>query len=141
MKLISWNVNGLRACMGKGFSDFFAAEEPDFFCIQESKMQPDQAEVPLPEGYRIIWHSAERKGYSGVAVMTRHEPLAVTRGPGDHLEDHEGRLLTLEYPNFYLVNCYTPNSKPELARIDYRVEWEDAVRTYLKELDVRKRLL
>ena len=138
MKLISWNVNGLRACMGKGFLDFLGTELPDFLCIEESKMQPEQAEVPLPEGYQIIWHSAERKGYSGVAVLTPHEPLSVVRGPGSYMEDHEGRLLTLEYPNFYLVACYTPNSQPELARIDFRMEWEDAVRAWLKDLDAKK---
>ncbi|MDO5602121.1 MAG: exodeoxyribonuclease III [Oscillospiraceae bacterium] len=138
MYIISWNVNGLRACMNKGFLDFFSAMLPDFFCIQETKMQPGQAEVPLPEGYRIYWHSAEKKGYSGVAVITRHTPLSVAVGPGRFLEDHEGRLLTLEYPGFYLVNCYTPNAQMGLARIDYREIWEDAVRAYLCELDAEK---
>lgn len=138
MKVISWNVNGLRACMGKGFLDFLGEQRPDFLAIQESKMQPEQAEIPLPEGYEVYWHSAERKGYSGVAVFTPHPPLSVTRGPGGHMEDHEGRLLTLEYENFYLVCCYTPNSQAELARIEFRVEWEDAVRAYLLELDAKK---
>lgn len=138
MYVISWNVNGLRACMGKGFLDFFSDRLPDFFCLQETKMQPGQAEVPLPPGYEIYWHSAEKKGYSGVAVITRHKPLSAAYGPGRFLEDHEGRLLTLEYENFYLIDCYTPNAQMGLARIDYRELWEDAVRAYLCELDAEK---
>lgn len=138
MYLISWNVNGLRACMQKGFLDFLGEKQPDFFCIQESKMQPEQAEVPLPEGYHMYWNSAEKKGYSGTAVITKHQPLSVTNGMEDYLEDHEGRLITMEYEHFYVVCCYTPNSKEGLARIDYREQWEDALRQYLLELDAKK---
>ena len=116
MKLISWNVNGLRACLGKGFTGFFSQLDADIFCIQETKMQQGQAEVDLP-GYRQYWNSAEKKGYSGTAVFTRIEPLSVTYGLGIEEHDHEGRIITLEYPGFYLVNCYTPNAKRGLERL------------------------
>ena len=134
MKLISWNVNGIRAAMGKGFLDFVQEESPDILCIQETKMQEGQAEVPL-EGYHQYWCSAEKKGYSGTAVFTKKEPISVSRGIGVDVHDHEGRVLTLEYDGFYLVNVYVPNSQNELKRLDYRMEWEDAFRAYLKELE------
>ena len=134
MKLISWNVNGIRAAMGKGFLDFVQEESPDILCIQETKMQEGQAEVPL-EGYHQYWCSAEKKGYSGTAVFTKEEPVSVSRGIGVDVHDHEGRVLTLEYDGFYLVNVYVPNSQNELKRLDYRMEWEDAFRAYLKELE------
>ena len=137
MKLISWNVNGLRACAGKGFFDFFKAEDADIFCLGETKMQPDQADFDFA-GYHQYWNSAEKKGYSGVAVFTKAEPLRVCYGLGIDEHDHEGRVLTLEYPDFYLVNVYTPNSQNELARLDYRMQWEDDFRAYLIELDKKK---
>ena len=137
MKFISWNVNGLRACLGKGFCDSFYFLDADFFCLQETKMQPGQAEIDLP-GYLQFWNWAEKKGYSGTAVFTRHEPLSVTYGMGIDRHDHEGRLITLEYPDFYLVNCYTPNAQDGLARIGYREDWEDCLRDYLMELDTVK---
>lgn len=137
MKLISWNVNGLRACLTKGFTGFFSQLDADVFCVQETKMQQGQAELELP-GYRQYWNSAERKGYSGTAVFARREPLAVTYGLGMEEHDHEGRVITLEYPQFYLVNCYTPNSKRGLERLEYRMQWEDAMRAYLCALDERK---
>ena len=137
MKLISWNVNGLRACLGKGFGDYFAAQDADFFCLQETKMQPGQAEIPA-EGYHQYFYSAEKKGYSGTAILTRHEPLSVAYGMGSELHDHEGRLITLEYESFYLVTCYTPNSQRELTRLQYRLCWEEDFRMYLKKLDERK---
>ena len=137
MKLISWNVNGLRACLGKGFMDYFAQQEADFFCLQETKMQPGQAEIPAP-GYHEYWNSAEKKGYSGTAVFAKEEPLAVTRGIGVEELDHEGRVLTLEYPEFFFVCVYTPNAQNELARIDFRCAWEDAFRAYLTGLAQRK---
>ncbi|HIV86985.1 MAG TPA: exodeoxyribonuclease III [Candidatus Pygmaiobacter gallistercoris] len=137
MKLISWNVNGLRACLNKGFAGFFSQLDADIFSIQETKMQPGQAVVELP-GYLQYWNSAERKGYSGTAVFTRREPLSVTYGLGIEEHDHEGRVITLEYPEFYLVNCYTPNSKQQLERLDYRMVWEDAMRDYLCGLDAKK---
>ena len=137
MKLISWNVNGLRACLGKGFMDYFDGEQADFFCLQETKMQPGQAEVPA-EGYRDYWYSAEKKGYSGTAVFARQEPLSVTYGMGNELHDHEGRLITLEYEQFYLVTVYTPNSQRELTRLMYRMCWEEDFRMYLKKLDAHK---
>lgn len=137
MKLISWNVNGLRACMGKGFLDFVAAEQPDMLCLQETKMQPGQADF-APEGYTEYTYSAEKKGYSGTACWCKTAPLAVTTGIGLEQHDHEGRVLTLEYPGFYLVNCYTPNSQDGLKRLDYRMEWEDDLRDYLMELDQTK---
>ena len=134
MKFISWNVNGFRACLNKGFGDFFANEEADFFSIQESKMQPGQAEFNA-EGYHQYWYSAEKKGYSGTAIFTKHEPISVKYGLGIEEHDHEGRAITLEYENFYLLNVYTPNSQRELTRLDYRMAWEDALRNYMMELD------
>ena len=138
MKLISWNVNGLRACMGKGFLDFVAAEQPDMLCLQETKMQPGQADVPLEGGYREYWNSAEKKGYSGVALFTKTEPQSVTCGLGIEEHDHEGRVITADYGEFYLVTVYTPNSQNELKRLDYRMTWEDAFREYLVKLDAEK---
>ncbi len=137
MKFVSWNVNGLRACLTKGFAESFAALDADIFCIQETKMQPGQAEF-APEGYRQYWYSAEKKGYSGTAVFSRREPLAVTYGIGKEQHSHEGRAITLEFENFYLVNVYTPNAQKELARIDYRLEWEADLLDYLKALDAQK---
>ena len=137
MKLISWNVNGLRACLGKGFLESFAALDADIFSIQETKMQPGQAELDLP-GYKQYWNSAEKKGYSGTAVFTRLEPLNVTYGIGSEEHDREGRAITLEFEDFYLVNCYVPNAQRELTRLDWRMEWEDALREYLLGLDSRK---
>ena len=137
MKLISWNVNGLRACLGKGFGDYFAAQNADFFCLQETKMQPGQAKIPA-EGYHEYFYSAEKKGYSGTAILTKHEPLSVSYGMGSELHDHEGRLITLEYENFYMVTVYTPNSQRELTRIQYRLCWEEDFRMYLKKLDEKK---
>ncbi len=137
MKFISWNVNGLRACLKKGFMDTFRTLDADIFCLQETKMQPDQAILDLP-GYRQYWNSAERKGYSGTAVFTRLEPLAVTNGIGIEEHDHEGRVITVELPDLYLVTVYTPNSKRGLERLDYRMEWEDAFRDYLLHLDESK---
>ena len=137
MKFISWNVNGFRACLNKGFGDFFASENADFFSIQESKMQPGQAEFNA-EGYYQYWYSAEKKGYSGTAIFTRHEPISVKYGIGIDEHDHEGRAITLEYENFYLLNVYTPNSQRELTRLDYRMTWEDALRNYMIELDKKK---
>ena len=136
MKFISWNVNGLRACMGKGFMDFFNAEDADFFCLQETKLQPHQIELDLP-GYEQYWNSAERKGYSGTAVFTKHKPLSVSFGMADYTDD-EGRLITLEYEKFYLITSYTPNSKEELARIDYRMDYEDKLRNYILNLEKSK---
>ena len=137
MKLISWNVNGLRACLGKGFMDYFAQQEADFFCLQETKMQPGQAEIPAP-GYHEYWNSAEKKGYSGTAILARHEPLSVAFGMSSELHDHEGRLITLEYEGFYLVTVYTPNSQRELTRLNYRMCWEEDFRMYLARLDEKK---
>ena len=137
MKLISWNVNGLRACLGKGFMDYFTAESADFFCLQETKMQPGQAQVPA-EGYHEFFNSAEKKGYSGTAIFARQEPLSVSYGMGSELHDHEGRLITLEYDRFYLVTVYTPNSQRELTRLMYRLCWEEDFRLYLKRLDEKK---
>ena len=137
MKLISWNVNGLRACLTHGFADSFAALDADIFSVQETKMQPGQADF-APEGYTEYTYSAEKKGYSGTACWCRQVPLAVTTGIGLEEHDHEGRVLTLEYPGFYLVNCYTPNSQDGLKRLDYRMQWEDDLRAYLMELDRTK---
>ena len=134
MRFISWNVNGFRACLEKGFDDFFAQIDADFFCIQETKMQPGQAEF-APEGYYQYWNSAEKKGYSGTAVFTKHEPLSVSYGLGIPEHDSEGRAITLEYEDFYLICVYTPNSQRELARLDYRMSWEDALREYIIGLD------
>ncbi|MBO6291950.1 MAG: exodeoxyribonuclease III [Selenomonas sp.] len=137
MKFISWNVNGLRACLKKGFMESFRQLDADIFALQETKMQPDQAILDLP-GYRQYWNSAEKKGYSGTAVFTRHEPMAVTYGLGLEEHDHEGRVITLEFADYYFVTVYTPNSKRELERLAYRMEWEDAFRAYLLALDEKK---
>lgn len=137
MKLISWNVNGLRACMKKGFRTFFDDAGADIFCLQETKMQQGQAEVDLP-GYLQYWNSAARKGYSGTAVFTRRQPLSAAYGFGGEKFGGEGRVITLEYPEFFLVNVYTPNSKDGLARLPYRMEWDDAFRAYLRSLDASK---
>ena len=134
MKFISWNVNGFRACLNKGFGDFFKSEDADFFSIQESKMQPGQAEFEA-DGYLQYWYSAEKKGYSGTAIFAKHEPISVKYGLGIDEHDHEGRAITLEYEDFYLLNVYTPNSQRELTRLDYRMTWEDALRNYMMELD------
>ena len=138
MKFISWNVNGLRACLKKGFLDFYRQEAPDFCCLQETKMEQGQADVELNEGVLEFWNSAEKKGYSGTAVFTPHQPVAVAYGMDKDRHDHEGRLITLEYEGFYLVCCYTPNSQDGLKRLDYRMTWEDAFRAYLLELDAKK---
>ncbi len=137
MKFISWNVNGLRACHGKGFCDAFAALDADFFCLQETKMQAGQLDLQF-EGYQSYWNYAEKKGYSGTAIFTRHEPLAVTYGLGIEEHDHEGRVITLEMPEFFLVTVYTPNSQDGLRRLDYRMKWEEAFRAYLLRLDEQK---
>ena len=137
MKLISWNVNGLRACLDKGFLDFCAFADADVICLQETKMRPEQAEFDLP-GYERYWNSADKAGYSGTAVFTRQTPLSVTYDFGKEVHRHEGRVITAEYPEFYLVCCYTPNSQSELKRLDYRMEWEDAFRAYLLALDAKK---
>lgn len=137
MKLISWNVNGLRACMNKGFEDFLRAADADVFCVQETKMQREQAEFVL-DGYEEYWNSAEKKGYSGTAVFTKEKPINVTYGLGIEEHDKEGRVITAEYEKFYLVTVYTPNSQRELARLDYRMTWEDVFRAYLLELDAKK---
>ena len=134
MKFISWNVNGLRAVAGKGFADIFKMLDADFFCLQETKMQAGQLDLEF-EGYRSYWNYAEKKGYSGTAIYSRHEPLNVTCGMGIEEHDHEGRVITLEMPGFYLVTCYTPNSQDGLRRLDYRMTWEEAFRNYLLELD------
>lgn len=137
MKFISWNVNGLRACVQKGFQDFFTASDADFFCLQETKLQEGQIALPLP-GYHAFWSYAQKKGYSGTAIFAKQEPLTVAYGMGDPELDTEGRLITLEYPGFFLVTCYTPNAQQELKRIDHRLKWEDAFRGYLKGLDEKK---
>lgn len=137
MKLVSWNVNGIRACVQKGFYDFFQQVNADIFCIQETKMQPNQLEINS-DGYYQYMNSAVKKGYSGVMVFAKQKPLSVSYGMGIEKHDQEGRLITLEYEGFYFVDCYTPNSKDELARLPYRMEWEDDFRAYLKKLDVRK---
>ena len=137
MKLISWNVNGLRACMGKGFPEFVAEAEPDLLCLQETKLQAGQLELEL-SGYRQYWNYAEKKGYSGTAVFSRQELLAVTYGLGQEEHDREGRLITLEFEDFFLVTVYTPNAQEKLARIDYRLRWEEAFREQLVRLDGRK---
>jgi len=137
MKLISWNVNGLRACMQKGFQDFFQMADADFFCLQETKLQAGQIELTLPE-YQQFWNYAEKKGYSGTAVFCKEPPISVSNGLGLAELDTEGRLITLEYPGFYLVTCYTPNAQRELARIDHRLKWDEAFRNYLKKLDALK---
>lgn len=140
MKLISWNVNGLRACLGKGFLEYFEAAGADFFCLQETKLQAGQVDLPL-EGYHQYWNYAEKKGYSGTAIFAREEALSVRYGLGVPELDTEGRLITLEYPDFFLVTCYTPNAQEGLKRIDHRMAWEDAFRTHLIELDREKPVL
>ncbi|MFR8003439.1 MAG: exodeoxyribonuclease III [Hydrogeniiclostridium sp.] len=137
MKYISWNVNGLRACLNKGFEDFFRESEADAFCLQETKLQPGQVELSLP-GYHQYWNSAVKKGYSGTAIFAKREPVSVSYDIGDEAHVGEGRSITLEYPDHYLVTVYTPNAQRELARISYRMEWEDAFRRYLLELDAKK---
>ena len=137
MKFISWNVNGLRACAGKGFADAFAQLDADFFCLQETKMQEGQIDLAFP-GYQSYWNYAEKKGYSGTAIYTRHTPLSVSYGIGIDEHDHEGRVITMEMEDFFLVCCYTPNSQDGLRRLDYRMRWEDDFRQYLVQLDKKK---
>ncbi len=137
MKCISWNVNGLRACVGKGFPDAFAQLDADFFCLQETKLQSGQIDLPLP-GYAQFWNYAEKKGYSGTAIFAKTEPLSVRYGVGVEELDTEGRLITLEYPDFFLVTCYTPNAQRGLTRIDHRLKWDAAFREYLQALDAQK---
>lgn len=136
-KLISWNVNGIRACAGKGFIDFFNSIDADIFCIQESKMQEGQLTLDMP-GYHQFWNYADKKGYSGTAIFTKEEPISVANGIGIDEHDHEGRVITLEYEGFYMVTVYTPNSQNELARLDYRMKWEEDFRAYLKKLEENK---
>jgi exodeoxyribonuclease-3 len=137
MKFISWNVNGLRACVGKDFENQFKELDADFFCLQETKMQEGQLDLQF-EGYESYWNYAEKKGYSGTAIYTKHKPLSVSYGMGVEEHDHEGRIITLEYDQFYLVTCYTPNSQTELKRLNYRMTWEDDFRKFLKSLDAKK---
>ena len=140
MKLISWNVNGIRACVNKGFENFFKEADADIFCIQETKCQPGQIDLEF-EGYQSYWNSAEKKGYSGTAIFTKQKPLQVQYGIGIEEHDKEGRVITLEYENFYLVNIYTPNSKRELERLEYRQIWEDEIRKYLSNLNNMKSVI
>ena len=137
MKLISWNVNGIRACINKGFKEFFEKEQADIFCVQETKCQPGQVELEF-KGYKSYWNSAERKGYSGTAIFTKKEPISVKYGIGKEEHDKEGRVITLEYEKFYIVTIYTPNSKRELERLSYRQVWEDEIRNYLLNLNKTK---
>ena len=137
MKFVSWNVNGLRACIGKGFLDYFMGTGADFFCLQETKLSDGQLSLELP-GYRLYWNYADKKGYSGTAVFAKEEPVSVTYGVGVPELDTEGRMITLEYPGFYLVTCYTPNAQRELARIDHRLSWDEAFRAKLTALDANK---
>lgn len=137
MKLISWNVNGIRACVQKGFLDFFKEADADIFCIQESKMQEGQLELEL-DGYHQYWNYAEKKGYSGTAIFTKQEPISVQYGIGIEEHDHEGRVITLEFEDFYMVTVYTPNSQDELKRLDYRIQWETDFLAYLKKLEEKK---
>lgn len=137
MKFISWNVNGLRACVRKGFQDYFDLMNADFFCLQETKLQSGQIDLPVP-GYHAYWNYAEKKGYSGTAIFAKEEPLSVSYGVDVPELDTEGRLITLEYPDFFLVTCYTPNAQPELARIEHRLKWDEAFRAHLSRLDERK---
>lgn len=137
MKFISWNVNGLRACVGKDFEASFKSLDADFFCLQETKMQEGQLDLQF-DGYESYWNYAEKKGYSGTAIYTKHHPISVSYGMGIEEHDHEGRVITLEYDKFFLVTCYTPNSQTELKRLSYRMNWEDAFRLYLKSLDAKK---
>ena len=140
MRFVSWNVNGLRACIKKGFLDYFNDIDADFFCLQEIKMSEGQLDLEL-EGYETYYNYAQRKGYSGTAIFTKHKPLSVKYGMGIEEHDNEGRLITLEYNDFFLVTCYTPNSKQELLRLDYRMVWEDAFRNYLLELNKTKSVI
>lgn len=140
MKFISWNVNGLRACVTKGFQDYFDAENADFFCLQETKLQSGQIDLPLP-GYHQFWNYAQKKGYSGTAIFAKQEPLSVIYGVGVEELDTEGRLITLEYPDFYIITCYTPNAQNELARIDHRLKWDEAFRNHLMKLDAKKPII
>ncbi len=137
MKFISWNVNGLRACMGKGFNDFFESIDADIFCLQETKLQEGQIDF-APDGYHCFWNYAEKKGYSGTAVFAKRMPLSLSFGIGVEEHDHEGRVITLEYENFYFITVYVPNSQRELTRLDYRMQWEDAFLAYIKALDAKK---
>lgn len=137
MKFVSWNVNGLRACESHGFSEVFRSLDADFFCLQETKMQAGQLDLQF-EGYQSYWSYADKKGYSGTAIFTRHQPLNVTYGIGIDVHDHEGRVVTLEMPDFFLVCCYTPNSQDGLKRLDYRMTWENDFRAYLQRLDAKK---
>jgi len=137
MKLISWNVNGLRACLTKGFLDFAAGSGADIICLQETKLQPEQVDFELP-GYEMYWNSADKKGYSGTAILTKVPPISVTYDHGEDVHRHEGRVITAEYEQFYLVCCYTPNSQDGLKRLPYRMQWEDDFRAYLQELDSKK---
>lgn len=137
MKLISWNVNGLRACVNKGFLEYFKQEDADIFCVQETKLQEGQIDLDLP-GYHQYWNYAEKKGYSGTAVFTKEEPINVSYGIGMEEHDHEGRVITLEYPDYYFITVYTPNSQNELARLDYRMKWETDFLAYLKKLEETK---
>ena len=137
MRFISWNVNGLRACMGKGFQDFFDRMDADFFCLQETKLQEGQIDMKLPDRQQY-WNYAEKKGYSGTAIFAKQEPLSVRYGVGVEQLDTEGRMVTLEYPEFFLVTCYTPNAQRELARLDHRLVWDEAFRNYLVALDQEK---
>ena len=140
LRFISWNVNGLRACDSKGFRDIFRTLDADFFCLQETKMQEGQLDIAF-EGYESYWSYAEKKGYSGTAIFTKHKPLSVAYGLGIEEHDHEGRVVTLEYPDFYVVTVYTPNSQDGLRRLDYRMTWDDAFRQYLQRLDAQKPVL
>ncbi len=140
MKFVSWNVNGLRACDGKGFRDVFKALDADFFCLQETKMQEGQLDIAF-EGYESYWNYAEKKGYSGTAIFTKHRPLSVAYGLGIEEHDHEGRVITLEYERFYVVTVYTPNAQDGLKRLDYRMAWDDAFRAYVCRLDAQKPVL
>ena len=137
MKLISWNVNGIRACVKKGFLDYFNEQDADIFCIQETKLQEGQIDLNL-EGYYQYWNYAKKKGYSGTAIFSKKKPLSVSYGLNIEEHDQEGRIITLEFENFYMITVYTPNSQTELARLDYRIKWEDDFKAYLKDLDIRK---
>ncbi|ACS99432.1 exodeoxyribonuclease III [Paenibacillus sp. JDR-2] len=138
MKFVSWNVNGLRASVNKGFLDYFNEMDADFFCLQETKLQEGQIKLELGEAYHLFWHYAEKKGYSGTAIFTKHKPLSISYGLGEEDEDTEGRVITLEYENFYLVTVYTPNARRDLSRLDFRLAWEEMFRGYLIKLDEHK---
>ena len=140
MRFVSWNVNGLRACLGKGFEESFSKLDADFFCLQETKMQADQLDLQFP-GYESFWNFADKKGYSGTAIYTRQKPIQVTYGIGIDEHDHEGRVITMEMEDFYLITCYTPNSQDGLRRLDYRMKWEDDFMDYLKRLDAVKPII